>query len=151
MKRLATATTSLLLLVLAATGWSQSRFGLRESETIRRTLEFSSDGGTKTLELDNIQGSIRVTGYNGSNVEMVTEKGIRAESDERLQAAKKEVRLDITDKSSTIEIYVDSPATGAATARIVGEVARTGTIEVTTWPSNSRSESLATPRYACGP
>src|SRR5437899_9116616 len=109
MKRLATATTSLLLLVLAATGWSQSRFGLRESETIGRTLEFSSDGGTKTLELDNIQGSIRVTGYNGSNVEMVAEKRIRAESDERLQAAKKEVRLDITDKSSTIEIYVDQP------------------------------------------
>ena len=86
MKRLATATTSLLglLLVLAATGWSKSRPGLRESETIRRTLEFSSVGGTKTLELDNIQGSIRVTGYNGSNVEIVAEKRIRAESDERL-------------------------------------------------------------------
>jgi len=100
------------LLIFVTTGWSQSRFGLRESETIRRTLEFSSDGGTKTLELDNIQGSIRVTGYNGSNVEMVAEKRIRAESDERLQAAKKEVRLDITNKSSTIEIYVDQPGNG---------------------------------------
>jgi DUF4097 and DUF4098 domain-containing protein YvlB len=101
-----------ILLLIATTAWSQSRFGVQESETIRRTLEFSSGGGTKELELDNVQGSIRVTGYNGSNMEMVANKTIRAESDERLQAAKKEVRLDIMDKSSTIEIYVDQPGSG---------------------------------------
>ncbi|HYR92489.1 MAG TPA: hypothetical protein VE422_51070 [Terriglobia bacterium] len=100
------------LLVFATTARSQSRFGFQESETTRRTLEFSSSGGTKVLELDNVQGSIRVTGYSGSNVEMVANQRIRAESDERLRAAKKEVRLDVTDKSSTIEIYVDQPGNG---------------------------------------
>jgi hypothetical protein len=100
------------LLLFATTASSQSRYGIRDSETIRRTLEFSADGGTKILEVDNVQGSIRVTGYDGRNVEMVANKTIRAESDERLEAAKKEVRLDITDKSSTIQIYVDQPGNG---------------------------------------
>src|SRR2546422_8794303 len=100
------------VLSLATPITSGQRLNVQDHETIRRTLEFSSGSGTKLLDLDNVQGSIRVTGYDGRNVEMVANKTIRAESDERLEAAKKEVRLDVTDKASTIQIYVDQPGNG---------------------------------------
>ena len=106
-----------LTLVLCSTSYTQSRFQSRESETIRRTLEFSPGNGTKTLEVDNVQGSIRVTGYEGRNVEMTVNKTIHAESQEKLQTAKQEVRLDISDKADTVNIYVDQPGHERSTTR----------------------------------
>src|SRR5687768_5516006 len=85
----------------------QKRLNVREQETIRQTLEFSSENGTKLLEVDNISGSIRVTGYDGRSIEMTAEKTIRAESQDQLQIAKREVKLDVTDKADTVRIYVD--------------------------------------------
>ena len=49
-------------------------------------------------------GYIHVTGYNGSEIQMVAEKTIEAESAERLDAAKREVKLDV----SQIRRYADS-------------------------------------------
>jgi hypothetical protein len=103
------------LLAAASTASGQRRFfnsrefNVREEETIRQTLEFSSGGGTKLLEIDNVQGSIRVSGYDGRNVEMVVQKKIRATSDDDLRLAKQEVRLDIRDKAETISVFVDQP------------------------------------------
>src|SRR5262245_44888810 len=80
-----------------------------EHETIRKTLAFSSGSGMKILEVDNVQGSIRVTGYDGRDVEMVATKTIRAQSQNRLEAAKREVDLDIADKADAISVFVDQP------------------------------------------
>jgi hypothetical protein len=88
---------------------AQRRLNVQDQETIRRTLEFSSGNGMRVLEVDNVEGSIRVSGYDGRNVEMVAYKTIRASSPERLEAAKREVRLDIMDRADTINIYVDQP------------------------------------------
>src|SRR5205823_3204550 len=63
----------------------QRRLRLENQETIKKTLEFSSGNGTKVLEVDNVQGSIRVTGYDGRNVEMTATKTIRAASDDKMQ------------------------------------------------------------------
>jgi hypothetical protein len=87
----------------------QQRFGIEERETIRRTLEFSQGNSPKVLEVDSVQGAIHVTGYNGRNVEMVVNKTIRARSQDDMGAAKDRVKLDISDKSDTISIYVDQP------------------------------------------
>ncbi len=97
------------ILGLTACTAGAETYSVREQETIKRTLEFSSGSGTKTLEVDNVQGSIRVTGYDGRNVEMTVNKTIRAESQEKLQTAKQEVKLDISDKADTINIYADQP------------------------------------------
>jgi hypothetical protein len=99
----------LLLVTVSCVANGQRRFDVEDRETIRRTLEFARGNGTKTLEVDNVNGRIRVIGYDGSNVEMVANKMIRARSQAALQMAKQEVRLDITDNADTINIYVDQP------------------------------------------
>jgi hypothetical protein len=93
--------------ILASSLFGQ-RYAIRESETIRRTLEFSGSG-TRMVELDNIEGSVHVTGYGGSAVEMVANKTIHAESPDRVQTAQQEVKLDIADKAEVIRIYVEGP------------------------------------------
>jgi hypothetical protein len=98
-----------LILLLAAAASAQLKFSLEETETIRRTLEFSGGAGTKTLEIDNVEGSIGVTGYDGVGVEMTVIKTIRAESQDKIQTAKQEVKLDIADQADTVRLYVDQP------------------------------------------
>jgi hypothetical protein len=98
----------LLLGTIFAASLFAQRYPIQESETIRRTLEFAGSG-TRVLELDNISGSVHATGYDGRAVEMVANKTIHAESQERVQAAQQEVKLDITDKAEVIRVYVDGP------------------------------------------
>lgn len=97
------------LVAISCMASAQRRFGLEESDTIRRTLDFSPGNGRKILEVDNVNGRIRVTGYDGPTVEMVANTTIRAQSQTTLQMAKQEVKLDITDKADTINVYVDQP------------------------------------------
>ena len=87
----------------------RARRSEEEHETIKRTLEFSGGNGTKLLEVDGVSGSIHVTGYDGRSVEMTANKTIHADSPEKIQTAKQEVKLDIDDKADTIRIYVDQP------------------------------------------
>jgi hypothetical protein len=103
----------LLILILwttvACVAIGQRRLNVRDHETIRRTLDFANGATTRVLDVDNVQGSIRVTGYDGSTVEMIADKTIRAESQDRLSQAQHEVRLDIQDKQDTISVFVDQP------------------------------------------
>lgn len=100
----------LLLLTTAACAASgQRRLRVQDHETIRRTIDFSTGAGRMLLEVDNVQGSIRLTGYDGRSVEMVANKTIRAVSQDKLQQAQQEVKLDIRDQADTINIYVDQP------------------------------------------
>jgi hypothetical protein len=80
---------------------------LQEKETIRKT--FSMTGAHKILEVDNIFGSIEVTGGQGDQVQLVVNKTISAESKDRMEAAKKEVTLDITDQPDFVKLYVNGP------------------------------------------
>jgi hypothetical protein len=73
-------------------------------ETIRQTLPAAA-----RLEVDNVQGYIHVSGYNGSEIQMVAEKTIEAESAERLEAAKQEVKLDVSKAGDTLTLFVDGP------------------------------------------
>lgn len=80
---------------------------LKEQETIRKTFTLSA--AHRTLDLDNVQGSIEVVATNSDQVQMVVNKTVRAESKERMEAAKKEVKLDITEQPDLLKIYVDGP------------------------------------------
>ncbi len=80
---------------------------LKEQETIRKTFTLSA--AHKILELDNMQGSIEVVATNADQVQMVVNKTLRAESKERMEAAKKEVKLDITEQPDLLKLYVDGP------------------------------------------
>jgi hypothetical protein len=100
---------AVVLAVASSEARAQRRLGTTEEETIRRTLDFAAGNGTKILEVDNVNGRIHVTGYDGQNVEMVAHKTIFARSDSTLQIARDDVKLDITDKADTINIYVREP------------------------------------------
>ena len=86
---------------------SDSGMRIQEKETIRKTFTLSSQH--KILDIDNIFGSIEVTGGQGDQVQLVVNKTISAESKDRMEAAKKEVTLDITDQPDFLKLYVNGP------------------------------------------
>ena len=98
----------LLVLSLAGSGVQSSRYPAQEKETIHRFLEFAG-APNHMLELDNVNGAIHVSASSGQSVEMTANKTISAESRDRIEDAKRDVKLDITDKADTVRIYVDGP------------------------------------------
>jgi hypothetical protein len=86
---------------------SDSSMRLQEKETIRKTFNLIAEH--KILEVDNVFGSIEVTGGEGNQVQLVVNKTIFAESKDRMETAKKEVTLDITDQPDFLKFYVNGP------------------------------------------
>lgn len=84
-----------------------SDWPLHEEETIRKSFTLTS--GTRTLDVDNVTGFIEVVGSQSDQVQLVVNKTIRAESKERMDAAKKEVTLDITEQPDLVKLYVNGP------------------------------------------
>ncbi|HKD46029.1 MAG TPA: hypothetical protein VKD24_10235 [Candidatus Angelobacter sp.] len=82
-----------------------STMPLRETETIRKSFA----GAHKLLDVDNVFGSIEVVGGQGDQVQLVITKTIRAESRASLEAAKKEVTLEVTDAPDLLKFYVNGP------------------------------------------
>lgn len=80
---------------------------IKEQETIRKT--FTLPSGERSLEVDNVTGFIEVTGSQGDQVQLVVNKTIRAQSKEKLEKARKEVSLDITQDGSALKLYVNGP------------------------------------------
>jgi hypothetical protein len=86
---------------------NDSGMPLREQETIRKS--FTVGGAHKLLDVDNVFGSVEVVGGSGDQVQLVITKTLRAESKERMEAAKKEVTLDVTDQPDLLKLYVNGP------------------------------------------
>ncbi|HUD99920.1 MAG TPA: hypothetical protein VMR62_10125 [Bryobacteraceae bacterium] len=82
--------------------------GVDPSETIQKTYPLSG-GAPKKVIVDNVNGSIHVTGYAGSEVRLVAHKRLRADSSETAEQARREVTLDISQQDNTVRFYVDGP------------------------------------------
>ena len=95
-----TLRTLLILAVALAAAYGEEE----AKETIRQTLPAAA-----RLDVDNVHGYIHITGYNGSEIQVVAEKTIHADSADRLEAAKRDVKLDVTRSGDTVELYVDGP------------------------------------------
>jgi hypothetical protein len=81
---------------------------VHEEETIQKS--FSMAGVQhKSLEIDNVWGSIEVVGTNSDQAQLTVEKSLRAESKEKLGQARKEVTLDITEQAGSLKLYVNGP------------------------------------------
>ncbi len=81
---------------------------VKEQETIRKSFPMTGAGPRK-LEVDNVWGSIEVVGGVSDQVQLVINQTIRAESKDRLAAAKKEVTLDISQDDNVVRLYVNGP------------------------------------------
>ena len=80
-----------------------------DHETIRQTYTISSGSGPAKLLVDNISGFIHVTGGAGSQVKVSVERSTRAESNEALAAAKRDVKLDMSQQGNSVRLYEDGP------------------------------------------
>lgn len=99
----------LIAMLLAAQGFSDSEYKFEEKEQIQKSLKFQDPAKPKTLQLDNVFGGIDIQGYDGSQVELVAQKTIKAKTQDKIQKAKEEVKLDIKESGGMIDIYVDGP------------------------------------------
>jgi hypothetical protein len=92
---------------LRAADDDDSSMRLQENETIHKT--FTLTAAHRILDVDNVFGSIDVVGGQGDQVQLVVNKTIYAESKDRLETAKKEVTLDITEQPDLLKLYVNGP------------------------------------------
>src|ERR1700736_4581727 len=78
-------------------------------EKIEKTFTMPAGTGRRTLEIDNVWGSIEVVGTASDKVQLTVNKGIRAESKEKIAQAHKDVTLDITQQADALKLYVNGP------------------------------------------
>lgn len=81
---------------------------VQEQETIQKSFSMSG-AAHKSLEIDNVWGSIEVVGTNSDQVQLRVNKSTRSESKEKLEQARKEVTLDITEQPGSLKLYVNGP------------------------------------------
>jgi len=87
---------------------SDSNLPVQDHEVIQKS--FSVAGAAhKSIEIDNVFGSIEVVGGSSDQVQLVVDKTTRAESKDALALAHKEVTLDITQPDGGLKLYVDGP------------------------------------------
>jgi len=91
-----------------ANGALGSDFQARDDSAISRTLHFAGSG-ERTLDVRTIHGSIRVVGTDRSDVQLDVRKTIRAKTDADLDAAERDVVLDIVDNAARLEAIVRQP------------------------------------------
>ena len=77
------------------------------TEKITRELSFEKKGVNNALMVANINGSIKVTGYDGDKVRLEVTRTIYAKTAERLEKGKAQIRLGIIDRADTIILYTD--------------------------------------------
>ena len=81
----------------------------REQEKIEKSFAMPAGAGRRTLEIDNVWGSIEVIGTASEQAHVTVEKSIRAESKGKIEQAKKDVTLDITQQGDALKLYVNGP------------------------------------------
>ena len=84
-------------------------FRVEKKGEINRTLRFEDSSEPKDFQVDNIFGSIVVTGYDGKEVKLFARKTIKARTEGRIEKAEEEVKLDITQEGNIIDVFVDGP------------------------------------------
>jgi len=104
-----TAAFALVVVCAAALMTGAAALTMEDKSTIRHTWTFADTAAPKDVKIDNIEGSITVTGEHVPSVELVAERTIRAESKEKIQEAQQKVKLDLTQDGNTVEAYVDAP------------------------------------------
>lgn len=103
---------SVLLAALSAAAQSDDedddpKATVKAQETIHKTFPLSA--GTRSLEVDNVIGSIEVVGTSSEQIQLEVQKSVRARSQTDLERAQKEVTLAITQAENGVRLFVDGP------------------------------------------
>lgn len=97
---LSLAIAGLLLGALSAAGAE------RQTQTVERTFNV---GASPQLVVDNLEGSIEVTGYSGDEIQVVIQERYAGPSDRGIDRARSEVKLDMSQDGDTVRLYLDGP------------------------------------------
>ena len=81
----------------------------QEQERIEKTFAMPAAAGRRTLEIDNVWGSIEVVGMAAEQAQIAVNKIIKAESKAKIEQARKEVTLDIAQQGGALRLYVNGP------------------------------------------
>ncbi len=87
---------------------SDAGFPVQDHEVIQKSFSLAG-AAHKSIEIDNVFGSIEVVGGSSDQVQLVVDKTTRAESKDALALAHKEVTLNITQPDGGLKFYVDGP------------------------------------------
>lgn len=85
------------------------RMPFTDQETIRKNFDLGAAGAARTLLVDNVSGSIEVTGGDSGQVQLVVQRTNRAVTQEELDRAKRDVTLEITQEGGALRLFVDGP------------------------------------------
>lgn len=84
-------------------------YKLEKNDVVKQVLPFSSPEKAKTVKIDNIFGSITVSGGATAAARLEAKKSLRADSQDDLLKAEREVTLKMSEKDNQIDIVVDGP------------------------------------------
>jgi hypothetical protein len=102
-------TSTLTTLLPIRDGRGRPSYSSSDRQSLRKTVTFHDPMTERTIRVDNIFGSIDVKGGPIEVVRIKGEKILRAESRHALEKARREVRLDVTEKDNMIDIIVNGP------------------------------------------
>jgi len=92
----------------AGRGDNDEKYPVKDSERIQRSFALTG-AGPHRLDIDNVFGSIQVAAHDGNSIELNVTRTLEAATQERLEAARKEVTLDVREDPALISLYVDGP------------------------------------------
>ncbi|NKI30672.1 DUF4097 family beta strand repeat-containing protein [Croceivirga thetidis] len=85
--------------------------GQEFKETIKKELQFSSNGENNILNVQNVNGGIEVEGYNGNTILVEVRKTIKAKRQEYVDEGRQEIGISVENQGDQIYVYLDSPWT----------------------------------------
>jgi hypothetical protein len=77
------------------------------TDKITKELSFEKKGADNALMIANINGDVKVTGYEGDKVIVEVTRTIKAKTEERLEQGKRELTLGSIDRVDTLIFYVE--------------------------------------------
>jgi hypothetical protein len=93
--------------LLGASALALPVYAVEHADTFHRTFPLS--GGERKVIVENINGSIRVTGDSGNDVRVTVREQYRADTAELVAKARSEVRVEMTQEGGTVRVFLDGP------------------------------------------
>lgn len=102
-----------MIVLLPALAFGQRRheprvWRVQDAEKIERSFPLAG-GEPHKLLVDNVSGFVHVTGYAGDQVQVSVLRRNGADSDAAMQAAKRDVKLDLSQQGNFVRLYADGP------------------------------------------
>src|SRR5258708_8049900 len=95
-------TTILFLLAISPRVFAQTF-----TEKITRELSFEKKSITNAVLVANINGDVKVQGYEGDKVLLEVTKTVTGKTEARLEKGKKEIQLGVIDRADTLIFFIE--------------------------------------------